>query len=161
MRRAPHGSTRSDTPFPYPRLFRSACADAVPEASVSPACERPGLVVLRSFGKFFGLAGARLGVVLAAPALTERLNAALGPWAVSGPAAEIGRRALGDSAWIGATSARLDTGARRLRGLLAGSGLRIAGGTPLFVLAEPDGAGGDGTEALHAPLIERKSTRVK
>src|SRR3546814_9350861 len=66
-----------------------AFADAVPEASVAPACERPGLVVLRSFGKFFGLAGARLGFVLAAPALTERLNAALGPWAVSGPAAEI------------------------------------------------------------------------
>src|SRR3989338_9632468 len=42
-----------------------AFIDATPEHSLASACPRPGLIVLRSLGKFFGLAGARVGFVLA------------------------------------------------------------------------------------------------
>ncbi|WP_254799922.1 aminotransferase class I/II-fold pyridoxal phosphate-dependent enzyme, partial [Pseudomonas aeruginosa] len=34
------------------------------QSSLAACSNRPGLIVLRSFGKFFGLAGARLGFAL-------------------------------------------------------------------------------------------------
>jgi cobalamin biosynthetic protein CobC len=92
------------------------------------------VVVLRSFGKFFGLAGVRLGFALTAPALATRLRAALGPWAVSGPALAVGAKALADAAWIERTRQRLEKTAGRLDALLVGSGLDIVGGTSLFRL---------------------------
>ncbi|MDZ7711995.1 MAG: aminotransferase class I/II-fold pyridoxal phosphate-dependent enzyme [Rhodovibrio sp.] len=76
-----------------------AFADVVPEVSLAGAVERPGLVILRSFGKFFGLAGLRLGFALCAPTLARAMARALGPWSVPGPALEVGRIALADDAW--------------------------------------------------------------
>ncbi|MGC2854424.1 threonine-phosphate decarboxylase CobD [Novispirillum sp. DQ9] len=97
------------------------------------------LVVLRSFGKFYGLAGVRLGFAVCAPARAEALRAVLGPWAVSGMALEIGAAALEDGAWAEATRARLVADAARLDGVLAGAGLRVIGGTPLFrLVSSPD-----------------------
>jgi cobalamin biosynthetic protein CobC len=93
------------------------------------------LVVLRSFGKFFGLAGVRLGFALAAPPMADKLRAALGPWAVSGPALAVGAKALADAAWIERTRRRLEKTAKRLDTALAGSGLEIVGGMSLFRLA--------------------------
>jgi cobalamin biosynthetic protein CobC len=93
------------------------------------------IVVLRSFGKFFGLAGLRLGFALAAPPLAQRISALLGPWAVSGPALAIGTRALSDRDWIDATRNRLADAAHRLDAILIASGLDIVGGTTLFRLA--------------------------
>jgi cobalamin biosynthetic protein CobC len=75
--------------------------------------------VLRSLGKFFGLAGARVGFILAAPDLLARLNEAMGPWSVSGPARAVARLALQDTAWQAATRARLQTAGERLHALLA------------------------------------------
>jgi cobalamin biosynthesis protein CobC len=92
------------------------------------------VVVLRSFGKFFGLAGLRLGFAFAAPALATRLAAALGPWAVSGPALAVGAKALADRAWIARTRTRLAKAARRLDAVLGDSGLAVIGGTALFRL---------------------------
>jgi cobalamin biosynthesis protein CobC len=92
------------------------------------------IVVLRSFGKFFGLAGLRLGFALAAPATAARLAASLGPWAVAGPTIAVGQAALGDRAWIEATRASLARDARRLDDLLAAAGLDVVGGTSLFRL---------------------------
>jgi cobalamin biosynthetic protein CobC len=92
------------------------------------------LVVLRSFGKFFGLAGLRLGFALAGPATARRLRAALGPWAVSGPAIAVGAKALADADWIEQTRNRLAKAAARLDGILAKAGWEIAGGTSLFRL---------------------------
>jgi len=92
------------------------------------------VVVLRSFGKFFGLAGVRLGFALAAPPLAARIASLLGPWAVSGPALAIGTRALSDRAWIEATRANLTRAAKRLDAILVGAGLEIVGGTTLFRL---------------------------
>jgi cobalamin biosynthetic protein CobC len=102
-------------------------------------------VVLRSFGKFFGLAGARLGFALAAPPLAARLAALLGPWAVSAPALAVGTRALADQAWIETTRRRLAQAASRLDAILTGSGLELVGGTTLFRLVRTSAA----SELLH------------
>jgi cobalamin biosynthetic protein CobC len=93
-----------------------------------------GLVVLRSFGKFFGLAGLRLGFALAGLAQAARLRATLGPWPVAGPAITVGTAALADAPWIEATRRNLAMAAQRLDRLLAGAGLDIAGGTSLYRL---------------------------
>lgn len=121
-------------------LVDEAFADAVPAASVAAQAPRPGLVVLRSFGKFFGLAGVRLGLAVAEPDLARRLAEALGPWATSGPALHIGAAAYADAGWIAVTRAWLDTQARALDALLRGAGWEVVGGTPLFrLLSVPDG----------------------
>jgi cobalamin biosynthesis protein CobC len=99
------------------------------------------IVVLRSFGKFFGLSGMRLGFALVAPSLATRLGAKLGPWAVSGPALAVGAKALADAAWIGRTRQRLFNAANRLDAILTAAGLGIIGGTSLFRLARTPAAG--------------------
>lgn len=99
------------------------------------------VVVLRSFGKFYGLAGVRLGFAVCAPDRAEALRAVLGPWAVSGMALETGAAALKDTTWAAATRARLSADATRLDTLLTGAGIQVIGGTPLFRLATtPDAA---------------------
>jgi cobalamin biosynthetic protein CobC len=105
-----------------------------PDASLCADVERGRIVVLRSFGKFFGLAGLRLGFAIAAPAVAARLRAQLGPWAVSGAAIAIGEIALADNAWIAATRARVAEEAARLDLLLRDRGLPVVGGTSLFRL---------------------------
>ncbi len=98
-----------------------------------------GLIVLRSFGKFFGLAGLRLGFAIAVPEQTARLRAQLGPWPVAGPAIAIGSLALADTAWIETTRRVVTAAAQRLDGLLIGAGLEIAGGTTLYRLVRTRG----------------------
>jgi cobalamin biosynthesis protein CobC len=105
-----------------------------PGASLAGYVDRGHLVVLRSFGKFFGLAGLRLGFALAAPELAARLNRALGPWAVSGPAVAIAELALADIVWIETTRARLQRAAEKLDQVLIEAGVEVIGGTPLFRL---------------------------
>ena len=109
-------------------------ADPTPELSLAPhlSPEDPGLILLRSFGKFYGLAGLRLGFAIAGAEVATRLRALAGPWAVNGPAAEIGRIALADSVWQATTRARLAGEAARLDALAAGAGWRLVGGTTLF-----------------------------
>ncbi len=109
--------------------------------SVAGASDRPGLVVLRSFGKFFGLAGVRLGFALAAVPTAARLSAQLGPWAVSGPTLEYGLRALADGEWQARMRQRLANEAGRLDALLTYHGIPVAGGTSLFRFVRlPDAA---------------------
>jgi cobalamin biosynthesis protein CobC len=107
---------------------------AAPACSLAPAVPGNG-VVLRSFGKFYGLAGLRLGFAVAGPVWSARLREALGPWAVSGPAVAIGAQALGDRGWADATRVRLEQDAARLDDLLEARGATILGGTSLFRLA--------------------------
>ena len=111
-------------------------ADAVPDVSLASDAGRTGLLVLRSFGKFYGLAGLRLGFVLGNEADVAALAAMAGPWPVSGVAIEIGRRALLDRAWAEATRARLEREAARLDDLARGIGWSLVGGSPLFRLYE-------------------------
>ncbi|WP_157314702.1 threonine-phosphate decarboxylase CobD [Chitinibacter sp. GC72] len=101
---------------------QSLCADA----------EREGLIVLRSVGKFFGLAGVRLGFVFAHAALRERLVQQIGPWNVSGPALWAGQLALADHSWQAAQRARLAADAAWLAALLTEVGLPPSGSHPLM-----------------------------
>lgn len=101
-----------------------------------------GIVVLRSFGKFFGLAGLRLGFALADTPTAERLDMQFGPWAVAGPALEYGIRALADLDWQDAMRASLAEATGRLDALFSRFGVPVAGGTTLFrYLSLPDASG--------------------
>ncbi len=109
-----------------------AFMDATPEDSLAFHAGSEGLVVLRSLGKFFGLAGVRAGFVLAWPELLGQLNEALGPWTVAHPARWAAQRALRDQPWQAAERQRLARDSLRLAELLARHGLAPAGGTALF-----------------------------
>lgn len=114
-----------------------AFMDVAPRASsLVPALPPSRTIVLRSLGKFYGLAGVRLGFAIAGPDLGPALRTALGPWAVSGPAIALGGRALDDAEWRAATLERLRADAARLDRLLEQAGAEIVGGTPLFRLAK-------------------------
>ncbi len=99
-----------------------------------------GIVVLRSFGKFFGLAGVRLGFALADTATASRLEARFGPWAVSGPALEYGVAALSDADWQETTRRKLAAEAERLDALFRRFDVPVAGGTALYRFIEFAGA---------------------
>lgn len=124
-------------------------ADPVPDESLAAeAGDR--LLVLRSFGKFWGLAGLRLGFVYGGDELIRRMSALAGPWPVSGPALEIGRTALGDADWRQATIRRLSGEATRLDRLAASAGWTQAGGTHLFRLYDtPDAQAAQAELARH------------
>lgn len=108
-----------------------AFGDTSQHNSVAAHSGMPGLIVLRSVGKFFGLAGIRLGFVAAHPDLLRGLADLLGPWAISGPAQHIAIAALRDKQWQAGTREQLHAGGERLRQLLAAHGI-AANGTPLF-----------------------------
>jgi cobalamin biosynthetic protein CobC len=113
-------------------------ADAEPGLSLVPRLGtlRERAVVLRSFGKFYGLAGVRLGLALGGPETVGRLRALAGPWAVGGPAIAIGSAAYADTGWRAETSARLHADSARLSALLAKAGWPTVGATALFVTVE-------------------------
>jgi len=116
------------------------------------------VIVLRSLGKFFGLAGARVGCAIAAPALLDKLHEAIGPWALSHPARWVARHALADTAWQAEQRERLRGAALRLDALLQkvmrsgipGDGLGETAGTTLFRYLTTPRA----TE-IHAALAQR------
>lgn len=121
-------------------ILDESFGDTDPALSICPHLGRPDLIALRSLGKFFGLAGPRLGFALGAPADMDRLRDLAGPWPVSGPALAAGTLALADTAWITRTRARLTADAARLDTIAQRTaGWRALGGTPLFRLyATPD-----------------------
>ena len=137
-------------------IIDESFCDTVPDLSHVPLTEDKGIIVLKSFGKFWGLAGLRLGFAIGShrtlnpsrttthKPLTEEpdrsLTDLLGPWPVSGPALEVGARALENHAWAQSTRARLAQDATRLDTLLTASGAQIVGGTTLFRLYEVDDA---------------------
>jgi cobalamin biosynthetic protein CobC len=105
------------------------------DASLCEYVEHGNIVVLRSFGKFYGLPGLRLSFALAPPSIAARIAAALGPWPVSGAALAIAAAALADNEWQVKTRAALAEAALKLDICLAKAGLDIVGGTSLFRLA--------------------------
>lgn len=105
-------------------------ADPRPDLSLLPG---PGpALVLRSFGKFWGLAGVRLGFAFGPAALIDRMAEMVGPWPVSGAAIALGTQALADADWAAATIARLTEDAARMDRLATARGWQLIGGTPLF-----------------------------
>jgi cobalamin biosynthesis protein CobC len=122
-------------------IIDEAFMDVMP-AGYSLAPKLPeGAVVLRSFGKTYGLAGLRLGFAIASPALGEELRNMLGPWAVSGPAIEIGCAALADEAWLAHAISDLLDRAADLDETLLRRGYALIGGCPLFRLVGHPNAG--------------------
>ena len=130
-------------------IVDEAFIEASAQASFAPPQMPQGLIVLRSLGKFFGLAGARVGFVLAHAELLARLRVALGPWSVAGPSRHVAQAALLDRAWQAATRERLLRDGARLVQLLSEAGLLPAGGCGLFqwVLTEQ-------AEAIHRQLAQ-------
>lgn len=109
-----------------------AFIDATPLASIAGAVPWPGLIVLRSLGKFWGLAGVRAGFVLTEKSLLTNLDAASGPWHISHPARWVAQRALMDRAWCETTRVRLLADSERLAALLDAHGLPSPSGCALF-----------------------------
>jgi len=128
-------------------IVDEAFIDVRPSATVVDLCAELPIVLLRSFGKFYGLPGLRLGFAIGAPQIAAKLRTALGPWSVAGPALAIGEAALRDEAWADAMRRQLQDRSDRLDRLLAAAGYMIVGGTTLFrLIRHPEAA------ALHARL---------
>ncbi|MBB4197724.1 threonine-phosphate decarboxylase [Rhodoblastus sphagnicola] len=121
-------------------IVDEAFVDFLPGASLASMLPLPGVIVLRSFGKVFGLAGLRLGFTLAPEPFARRLRQTLGPWAVSGAAVEIGLQAYGDVDWVRQSAARLAREGETLDAVLREAGCAPVGGTPLFRLVRHDKA---------------------
>jgi cobalamin biosynthetic protein CobC len=120
-------------------VIDEAFVDTTPQDSVARFTEREGLIVLRSLGKFFGLAGARVGFVLSSLALAHMLQEWLGPWPLAGPSRLVAKGALEDQVWQESNRQRLRTEGRRLAESLGSLGLKPAGGCDLFQwVATPD-----------------------
>lgn len=119
-----------------------AFADVMPgEGMAASVADGERIVVLRSFGKFFGLAGVRLGFVIAPPTVIARVRAQLGDWPVSAQAIAWGSAAYADDVWIAATRQHVAKQATALDTVLARHGLVAQGACPLFRLVlHPDAA---------------------
>lgn len=98
------------------------------------------VIILRSFGKFFGLAGLRLGLVRLNSRLRQQIIGHLGPWTLNGLALAVATYALKDRAWIASTRQRLRADMAKLSACLETAGLTIVGGTDLFCLTRQDNA---------------------
>ncbi|SCX17883.1 Threonine-phosphate decarboxylase [Agrobacterium sp. DSM 25558] len=114
-------------------FIETGCAESIADAATSSS-----LVVLRSFGKFYGMAGVRLGFAIVHPDIAADLEARLGPWAVSGPALHIATEALADTPWREIMRLRLKDESARLNEMLRKTGLTIAGGISLFTLVRDE-----------------------
>ncbi|MBB3104266.1 threonine-phosphate decarboxylase CobD [Azomonas macrocytogenes] len=131
-------------------IVDEAFMDCTPQASLARQTGLPGLIVLRSFGKFFGMAGARLGFVLGEKSLLEALNEQLGPWPIAGPTRVIACAQLQDAVGQHRQRERLHSDGQRLADLLTQHALPPAGGCALFQwLRHPQAA------ELHATLARQ------
>jgi cobalamin biosynthetic protein CobC len=131
--------TVADADAPLTVIDESFC-DVCPDASLIHLAEQPSVIVLKSFGKFWGLAGLRLGFAIGRPDLISKLNDLTGPWSVSGPALRIGERALRDTDWAKATRQQLAAATEQLDRIMTGKGAKLVGGTTLFRLYDVDDA---------------------
>ncbi len=131
-------------------VIDEAFIDPTPQASLAPHADRPGLIVLRSLGKFFGLPGARVGFICAHPRLLAPMRELLGPWPIATPARWLATRALRDLSWQASARIRLQTAARRLAQLLRDHDLPVASGCALFQWLPTSHAG-----EIHARLARQ------
>lgn len=138
-----------------PLVIDESFMDFTPAHSAVALAAMEGVVVLRSFGKAYGLAGLRLGFAICAPARAAALGAALGPWAVSGPALAIGARALADTDWLQAAAVACARDAERLDATLARAGFTPLGGASLFRLLRHEQAGGCFAKLCESGVLAR------
>lgn len=136
-------------------VIDEAFMDVTPDNSLAAYSNRPGLIVLRSLGKFFGLAGVRVGFVCAEPALLNRLDQSLGPWAVSGPGRWVATRALADRTWQHCARQHLIHQGKRLVDTLIRNGLPPDGGCALFQWVNSADARRVHEHLAHAGILTR------
>jgi cobalamin biosynthetic protein CobC len=139
-------------------IVDEAFGDLGPQHSVASLAgtERaPSMVVLRSFGKFYGLAGVRLGFVIASAAIATRLRYLLGDWPVSSDALCAGLAAYADHEWALKTRLRLNRAAQRLDKLLIAGGMTIVGGTSLYRLTRASNASARFTQLISHGILAR------
>ena len=121
-------------------IVDEAFGDCEPSLTAAWLARDYNVIVLKSVGKFFGLAGLRLGFAIARPDVCARLSAHLGAWAVSGPALSLGQTALQDADWQNQTRITLKAASSQLHQLLQESGLTLHGSTDLFTLIDDKNA---------------------
>lgn len=131
--------SRDDLNAPVIVIDESFC-DVTPDHSMISEAGKPGRIILKSFGKFWGLAGLRLGFLIAEPKIIAKMRDMIGPWAVSGPALDVGTRALLDHDWAEETRINLRKDAARLDGLMTKATAELEGGCDLFRLYKVDNA---------------------
>lgn len=133
-----------------------AFADALPHGSLAgDVGNERRLVVFRSFGKFFGLAGLRLGFVLGPASVVERYRRLLGDWPIHSAGIAIGTAAYADVRWIAQARKQVHASAARLDRLLHGHGFDPAGDCPLFRLIETEAARTLFEKLAHRAILTR------
>lgn len=132
-------------------VIDEAFVDLDPAISAVVLCKDWPVVVLRSFGKFYGLAGLRLGFAIGPQSLIAQVREAMGPWICSGPALVVGRAALDDDRWANETREILREQAAKLDAVLQAAGFAAVGGTTLFRLVRHPHA-----SAYHTALARRQ-----
>tara|TARA_Y100000746_G_C15433819_1_gene419786 strand:+ start:130 stop:1077 length:948 start_codon:yes stop_codon:yes gene_type:complete len=113
-------------------IIDESFCDLSPENSLLDLADHPGIIVLKSFGKFWGLAGLRLGFAIGTPQTISPVKDVLGPWQISGPALAIGHQALTDTLWAKKTRLELAKSAIRLDLIM--NDYKLVGGTNLYRL---------------------------
>ncbi len=136
-------------------IVDEAFLDCTPQHSIARHCHLPGLVVLRSVGKFFGLAGARIGFVCAPETILQPLAELIGPWVLSGPARHIAKAALADHQWQQQVRQQLTDQGERLAQLLSQYGLSPTGSTPLFSWIKTEQAGKQHQQLAQQGILTR------
>ena len=121
-------------------IDESFCDIALGNTHMREMATWPGVVILKSLGKFWGLAGLRLGFAIGDPQLIAQLKDMLGPWPVSGVAQVVGRAALEDMRWANSTRQRMTVDVARLDATIQMKGAELIGGTALFRLFQVDNA---------------------
>ncbi len=131
-------------------IIDEAFADCNLSNSLSAHPVQGGLIVLRSLGKFFGLAGVRCGFVISTENLLNNLQEKLGPWSISHPSRYITTQALNDKNWQQQTRAKLPPQSRQLQQLLTEHNLQPTGGCELFQWVKTEHA-----EAIHQQMASK------
>ncbi len=137
-------------------IIDEAFGDTQPELGMADLCRSHNVIVLRSLGKFFGLAGLRLGFAIAPAPVAMKLRSALGDWPVSGPAIAIGTECLRDKIWQDRQRAGLTASAQRLDAALREASLPVSGGTTLFRLVDTPDASGLFADLLNHRIYVRR-----
>jgi cobalamin biosynthetic protein CobC len=139
-------------------IVDEAFADTDPAMSVSPLAgspQAPRMIVLRSFGKFYGLAGVRLGFIVATASIARSVRTLMGEWPISADALAAGVAAYADDQWSARMRVSLNRSAARLDSLLTRWGFEIIGGTSLYRLVRAPDARRRFLQLLQAGVLAR------
>ena len=129
-----HSISEEDTKNFELNIIDESFCDISPDKSLIHLAKQNNVIILKGLGKFWGLAGLRLGFAIASPKLIETIISHVGPWSISGPAQFIGKAALSDNNWIHNTRIRLKKDSVRLDKLISSNNIKPIGGTDLFRL---------------------------